>query len=101
MSVSGEPQDPIQSIYKIIPNFDSVQLDSIFKLNYFVIKWELDDISKMLEFIIALMKENKSLGFMSSKTLKDLLNAYTLNDMMRGVSVRTNPTDKDQNQGVM
>ena len=27
MSVSGEPQDPIQSIYKIIPNFDSVQLD--------------------------------------------------------------------------
>ena len=47
------------------------------------------------------MKENKSLGFMSSKTLKDLLAAYTQNEMIRGVSVRSNPNDKDANQGIM
>ena len=101
MSVSGEPQDPIQSIYKIIPNFDSVQLDSIFKINYFIVKWGLDDLKQMLMDIIALMKDNKSLGFMISKTLKDLLAAYTQNELVRGVSVRSNPNDKDQTQGIM
>lgn len=38
---------------------------------------------------------------MSSKTLKDLLAAYTQNELVRGVSVRSNPNDKDQTQGIM
>ena len=86
---------------RFIPNFESVQLDSIFKLNYFIVKWGLDDLKEMLKDIIALMKDNKSLGFMSSKTLKDLLAAYTQNELVRGVSVRSNPNDKDQTQGIM
>lgn len=101
MSISGEPQDPIQSIYRIIPNFDSVQLDLLFKLKYFIVKWGLSDLEKMLTDIITLMKDNKSLGFMSSKTLKDLLAAYTQNELVRGVSVRSNPVDKDPTQGIM
>ena len=101
MTVSDKPADPIQSIYKIIPQFDSCQMSIMFQVNYFIEKWELDDLRGMFKNIAELMKDNKSLGFMSSKTLKDLLAAYTQNELVRGVSVRSNPSDKDSNQGII
>lgn len=101
MTVSDKPADPIQSIYKIIPQFDSCQISIMFQASYFIEKWGLEDLRALFNDISVLMKDNKSLGFMSSKTLKDLLAAYTQNEMIRGVSVRSNPNDKDANQGIM
>ena len=65
MSVSDKPADPIQSIYKIIPQFDSVQISILFQVFYFIEKWGLDDLHDMFMRISELMKDNKSLGFMS------------------------------------
>lgn len=101
MTISDKPSDPIQSIYKIIPQYDAVQLSILFQAYYFINKWELDDLRGMFEDFAKRMSENKSLGFMSSKTLKDLLAAYTQNDLIRGISVRSSSTEKDPNQGIM
>lgn len=95
MSVDTAPSDPIQSIYKIMPVFDSVQMEILFQVYYFIEKWGLSDLDGMFKQFAERMANNKSLSFMSSKTLKDLLGAYTQNEMIRGISVRASSNDSN------
>ena len=101
MVTSDKQDDPIQSIYKIIPVLDSVQLKIVTQTYYFIKKWHLDDLEKLFDFIFSLMDKNKSLGFFSSKVLKDFLAAHTQNELIRGVSVRSNPVNVNSNEGLM
>ncbi len=93
---SGNSSDPIGSIYKIIPVYNSYQLKLLFVLRSLCKKWDLDDIDSALDQVMELQKENKDLDFFRQKSLQTLLAAYTQNEMIRGIKVQSinDVTDK-------
>lgn len=99
MSAGNSSSDPIRSIYEILPVYDSVQQLLLFQAFYFIEKYDLQDMRSMFENFSEVMSKNKNLGILSSKTLKDLLSAYTQNEYLRGIKVSTlnNVSDVQQN----
>lgn len=95
MSAGNVSQDPIRSIYDILPTYDNVQQHLLFQAFYFINKYDLDDLRGMFETFGEVMVKNKNLGLLSSKVLRDLLSAYTQNEYLRGIKVSTlnNVTD--------
>lgn len=91
-SVNGG-DNPIQAIYDIIPTYDPEQQRMLFTLQFFVDKWELTHVNSMIFNFTNLMKENKNLGFFGSKTLQNLLSAYTQSDLIRGINLRSKTED--------
>ena len=89
MNVGQTGNDPIKSIYGIIPCFDSVQQHLLFQAYYFINKYGLEDMKAMFEQFTEVMKSNKNLSFMGSQNLKNLLAAYTQSELVRGVQVKT------------
>lgn len=98
MSTSvNNDSNPIQAIYDIIPTYDPVQQKMLFQLQFFIDKWELTHISNMIANFTLLMKENKNLGFFGSRSLQNMLSAYTQTDLIRGINIRSKQTDDVSN----
>ncbi len=89
MSVGSMNNDPIKSIYGIIPCFDSVQQHLLFQAYYFINKYDLSDMRGMFEDFTQVMEKNKNLSFLGTQNLKNLLSAYTQNEYLRGIKVNT------------
>lgn len=81
--------DPIKSIYKIIPSYDTVQLHLKFQLLYFVEKYDLKEWRTIFHEIDTQLQTNKNITLFGSATLKNLLSAYTQNELVRGVKVQS------------
>lgn len=88
MSAGGSTNDPIKSIYDILPTFDSVQQHLLFQAFYFIEKYDLADMRAMFDRFTKVMSSNKNLGLMSSQNLRSLLSAYTQNELVRGIKVQ-------------
>nr|WP_295683694.1 hypothetical protein [uncultured Lachnoclostridium sp.] len=80
--------DPISSIYNIIPTYSARQQKLLFLINYFIAKWELDDIEILLREVKKIASNNKNLGMIQQQSLKSLLAAYTQNELVRGIKVQ-------------
>lgn len=98
MSAGNVSNDPIRSIYEILPIYDNVQQHLLFQAFYFIEKYDLADMRSMFESFDKVMAHNKNLGLLSSKVLQNLLSAYTQNEYLRGIKVSTlnNVTDVQQ-----
>jgi hypothetical protein len=89
MSSGNVSNDPIKSIYEILPTYDDTQQHLLFQAFYFIEKYDLDDMRRMFETFGGVMSSNKNLGLLSSKVLQNLLSAYTQNEYLRGIKVST------------
>ena len=98
MSSGNASNDPIRSIYDILPVFTEEQQDILFKATYFIEKYNLIEMRALLDKFGGVMAKNKNLGLLSSKVLEKLLGAYTQNEYLRGIKVSTlnNVTDVQQ-----
>lgn len=98
MSAGNVSNDPIRSIYEILPIYDNDQQHLLFQAFYFIEKYDLADMRSMFESFDKVMAHNKNLGLLSSKVLQNLLSAYTQNEYLRGIKVSTlnNVTDVQQ-----
>ena len=89
MSAGNMSNDPIRSIYEILPIYDNDQQHLLFQAFYFIEKYDLSDMRSMFESFDKVMAHNKNLGLLSSKVLQNLLSAYTQNEYLRGIKVST------------
>jgi hypothetical protein len=89
MGSGSVSNDPIRSIYEILPTYDDTQQHLLFQAFYFIEKYDLDDMRRMFETFGGVMADNKNLGLLSSKVLQNLLSAYTQNEYLRGIKVST------------
>lgn len=98
MTAGNVSNDPIRSIYEILPIYDGMQQQMLFQALYFIEKYDLKDMRNMFESFEGIMAKNKNLGLLSSKVLQNLLSAYTQNEYLRGIKVSTlnNVTDVQQ-----
>lgn len=99
MTVSSGQNDPIKSIYNIVPTYDSVQQQLLFQASYFIEKYDLCDMRALFDNFGKIMSGNKNLGFFSSRNLEKLLSAYTQNEYLRGIKVQTLNNVSDITQG--
>lgn len=93
-SVPMQEGDPIKSIYGIIPYMDAVQMHLKFQLMYFIEKYGLTEWKAVFDEIDQQLRCNKNISFMSSQSLRSLLSAYTQNELLRGVNVKTTTTSE-------
>ncbi|NMB98227.1 MAG: hypothetical protein GYA02_16740 [Clostridiaceae bacterium] len=77
----------IKDIYEIIPSLNNEQIRIINALNYYVKKYDLVEVREMIgEYKKAIIK-NKNLGFLSSMNMKNLLKAYTQEELVKGIKI--------------
>lgn len=88
-SASQQSNDPITSIYNILPTYNPKQQRMLFVIRYFIARWQLDDIQASLDELQRTIKTNKNLGLLQQKSLESLLSAYTQNEMIRGIKVQS------------
>lgn len=81
--------NPIESLYGIIPTYDNVQMQIRAQAAYFIEKYDLEDAREMFRVIDKMMSSNKNLTFFGSKTLQNLLAAYTQTELVRGIKVQS------------
>ena len=67
-----------------------MQQHLLFQAFYFIEKYDLADMRAMFDRFGVIMAENKNLGLMSSQNLRNLLAAYTQNELVRGIKVNAN-----------
>lgn len=79
----------IKDIYAIIPTMDNSQMRVILSLNYFIQKYQLDDLKKYVEEYIKLIGKNKNLNFVRSMNVKNLLKAYTQEELIKGIKINS------------
>ncbi len=89
MSAGNQSNDPIRSIYDILPTYDETQQHLLFQAFYYIEKYNLEDMRAMFSTFDGVMMRNKNLGLLSSKVLQNLLSAYTQNEYLRGIKVST------------
>ena len=65
MSAGNVSNDPIRSIYDILPQYDNVQQHLLFQAFYFIEKYGLDDMRAMFESFDKVMAKNKNLGLLT------------------------------------
>lgn len=99
MSSGNMSNDPIRTIYNILPTFDDTQQQLLFQAFYYIEKYDLEDIRAMFTNFEGVMSKNKNLGLLSSKVLQNLLSAYTQNEYLRGIKVSTVNNVSDVQQG--
>ena len=95
MVAGNVSNDPIRSIYDILPTYDQEQQLILFQATYFIEKYDLEAMRAMFDLCFRLMSKNKNLGLLSSRNLQNLLSAYTQNELMRGVKVSKNIDSTD------
>lgn len=89
--VSGGESSAIKDIYAIIPALSNSQIKTINALNYYIKKYDLPDLREVLEEYLKTISKNKNLNFMSSMNVKNLLKAYTQEELIKGIKVSTQP----------
>jgi len=80
----------IKDIYDIIPSLSQEQMQVFNTLMYYTKKWELPDLREYLENYLMMMRGNKNLGMLSSFNMRNLLKAYTQDELIRGIKVNSN-----------
>lgn len=85
--VMSSDSSPIREIYQIIPYLSSKQMQVINGLMYYAEKWQLEDLKEFIGSYMESQRKNKNLGFLSSMNMKNLLKAYTNEEMIRGIKV--------------
>jgi hypothetical protein len=89
--VSGGDSSAIKDIYAIIPAMSNTQIKIINTLNYYIKKYDLMDLKEVLEDYLRSIVKNKNLNLMSSMNVKNLLKAYTQEELIKGIKVNTQP----------
>ena len=90
----GTGANPISTIYDIIPTYDPVQQKMLFELQFFIKKWGLDGLDGMIKEFTVLMAKNKNLSFFGSKSLRDMLAAYSQGELMGRISIRASNSEE-------
>ncbi|NLK93378.1 MAG: hypothetical protein GX273_09710 [Bacteroidales bacterium] len=85
----------IKDIYEIIPSLNNEQIRIINALNYYVKKYDLIEVSEMLKEYTKFIIKNKNLGFLSSMNMKNLLKAYTQEELVKGIKINTQQRNDD------
>jgi hypothetical protein len=88
--VAGQQGSAIKEIYEIIPSLSQEQMQIFNSLIYFCDKWGLGDLQSYLDAYRQMMLKNKNLGALASFNMKNLLKAYTQEELIRGIKVSTN-----------
>jgi len=83
----------ILDIYKIIPSASQEQMKIINSLEFYIKRWDLDDLKSFLEDYKKYMNKNKNLNFLSSMNMKSLLKAHTQDELIRGIKVNSQISD--------
>lgn len=78
----------ITDIYKIIPYLTQEQVQIYLSIKYYINKYNLVNLNNILEEYFTILKENKNLSFISSYNIKNLLKAYTQEELIKGINVR-------------
>jgi hypothetical protein len=80
----------IKDIYAIIPTLDNSQIRVINALNFYINKYDLQDLKQLIDQYLDFIKKNKNLNFIRSMNVKNLLRAYTQEELVRGIKVNAN-----------
>lgn len=86
--VNGGESSAIRDIYEIIPMLSNRQIQIITSLQFFIEKYEMPDLSAFIVGYLAWMGKNKNLDFISSMNVKNLLKAYTQEELIKGIKVQ-------------
>jgi len=84
----GQTSSAIKEIHQIIPCMTKEQMKLYSMLRYYAAKWQLDDLINYLDTYKEMMQTNKNLGMLSSFNMKNLLKAYTQDELIRGIKVQ-------------
>lgn len=87
--VTGDTGSAIKDIHKIIPSMSQEQMQIYNTLVYYAKKWELEDLTEYLNAYKEMTSKNKNLGMLSSFNMKNLLKAYTQDELIRGIKVNS------------
>ena len=87
--VGGGEGSAIRDIYSIIPTLSNSQIKTLNVLNYYIQKYDLQDLKGVLDEYLRTIARNKNLNFISSMNVKDLLKAYTQEELIKGIKVNT------------
>lgn len=93
---SGQQGSAIKDIYDIIPALKNDQIKIINNIMYYAEKYELNLLKKQVENFLKFAVKNKNLSFMSSMNMKNLLKAYTQEELVKGIKVQSINRDKDE-----
>lgn len=86
---TGNQGSVVTEIYKIIPTLSEEKIKILMMLRYFCKKYDLDRLNSLLDEIVEVNRKNKNLNFISSMNVKNLLKAYTIDELVRGVKVNS------------
>ena len=93
---SGQQGSAIKDIYDIIPALKNDQIKIINNIMYYVEKYELNLLREQIENFLKFAVKNKNLSFMSSMNMKNLLKAYTQEELVQGIKVQSINRDKEE-----
>ena len=93
---SGQQGSAIKDIYDIIPALKNDQIKIINNIMYYAEKYDLDLLKKQIENFLKFAVKNKNLSFMSSMNMKNLLKAYTQEELVKGIKVQSINREKDE-----
>lgn len=93
---SGNQGSAIRDIYDIIPALKNDQIKIINNLMYYAEKYDLDLLQKQIDNFLKFAIKNKNLSFMSSMNMKNLLKAYTQEELVKGIKVQSINRDKEE-----
>lgn len=79
----------IKDIYEIIPSLSQDQLEIVSMLKFYSRRYNLDDIEEFINMYLASMKGNKNLSFLSSMNMKNLMKAYTMEELVKGIKINS------------
>ena len=77
----------ISQIYNIIPTLTQEKISIVLLMKYYINKYELKNLENILNNLIEISKKNKNLNFISSFNVKNLLKAYTQDELIRGIKI--------------
>ena len=93
---NGQQGSAIKDIYDIIPALKNDQIKIINNIMYYAEKYELNLLKEQIENFLKFAVKNKNLSFMSSMNMKNLLKAYTQEELVKGIKVQSINRDKDE-----
>jgi len=85
----------IQDIYKIIPAIGNEQIKILNTLNYYIKKYDLEELREVVQEYVKSMTINKNLSFMKSMNVRNLLKAYTQEELIKGIRVSSQTNKED------
>jgi hypothetical protein len=90
--MAGGEGSAIKDIYSIIPSLSQSQMKVIHALMFYIERYKLDDLRVFLERFLRDIVQNKNLGLLSSMNMKNLLKAYTQEELIKGVKANVQRT---------